>query len=159
MSELAKVAPAFIEMAHKIVWATAGTVDAKGRPRARVLHPIWEWNGNEIVGWIATNPTPFKRAHLKASPNMSLNYWAPDQDTCVAECRASWEFDDATRTRVWDLFKDAPAPVGYDPAMIPTFVGPTDEGFAALRLDPWKLRVFPGTMLLEGKGEVLTWNG
>ena len=32
-----------------------------------------------------------------------------------------------------------------------------DDAFAALCLDPWRLRVFPGTMLLEGRGDVLTW--
>ncbi len=26
-----------------------------------------------------------------------------------------------------------------------------------LRLDPWRLRVFPGSLLLEKRGELLTW--
>ena len=29
---LMEVAPAFVEMAHRIVWSSAATVDAKGRP-------------------------------------------------------------------------------------------------------------------------------
>lgn len=157
MNSLAETAPAFVEMAHRIVWCSAATVDAKGRPRSRVLHPIWEWDGSSLVGWIATGPTPTKRAHLEASPYVSLNYWAPDQDTCVAEGRATWAFDDATRTRVWNLFKDAPAPVGYDPAMIPNWNAPTDDAFAALRVDPWRLRVFPGSVLMGQGGDVLTW--
>ena len=157
MSELAAVAPAFIEMAHRIVWCSAATVDAEGRPRSRVLHPIWEWDGAKLVGWIGTGPTPTKRAHLEASPYVSLNYWAPSQDTCVAECRASWAFDDETRTRVWSLFKSAPEPVGYDPAIIPVWSSPTDDSFAALRVDPWRLRVFPGTVLLGKGGDVLSW--
>ncbi|MFP8880580.1 MAG: hypothetical protein AAEJ52_10800 [Myxococcota bacterium] len=41
--------------------------------------------------------------------------------------------------------------------MIPTWDGPTSERFAAMRVDPWRLRVFPGTMLLEQRGEILTW--
>jgi hypothetical protein len=40
MPDLATVAPAFVEMAHRIVWATVGTVDPAGRPRSRVLHPL-----------------------------------------------------------------------------------------------------------------------
>ncbi|MCP5055647.1 MAG: pyridoxamine 5'-phosphate oxidase family protein [bacterium] len=157
MTELAEIAPAFVEMAHQIVWCSAATVDSQGRPRSRVLHPIWEWTGRELVGWIATGPTPTKRAHLEASPHVSVNYWAPSQDTCVAECRASWHFDDETRTRTWNLLKNAPAPVGYDPAIIPVWNRPTDDSFAALRLEPWRLRVFPGTALIGQGGDILNW--
>jgi hypothetical protein len=159
LNKLEQVAPAFVEMAHRIVWCTAATVDAKGRPRSRILHPIWDWDAEKgsLEGWIATGPTPTKRAHLNASPYVSLNYWDPTQDTCVAECRATWAFDDETRTRIWDLFKNAPPPVGYDPAMIPVWDKPTSDSFAALRLDPWRVRVFPGTLLLEQRGEQLTW--
>lgn len=157
MSELAEVAPAFVEMAHRIVWASAATVDTRGRPRSRVLHPIWQWDGASLVGWIATGPTPTKRAHLEASPYISLNYWAPSHDTCVAECRATWAFDRETRREVWDRFRNAPAPVGYDPAIIPGWDGPTSETFAALRLDPWRLRVLPGSVIKGEGGQALTW--
>jgi hypothetical protein len=34
---------------------------------------------------------------------------------------------------------------------------PTSETFAVLKLDPWRLRVFPGTVLYGSGGEVLTW--
>lgn len=157
MSSLEEVAPAFVKMAHEIVWCTAGTVDARGRPRSRVLHPIWQWDGDRLTGWIATGPTPTKRAHLEASPHISCNYWAPTQDTCVAECRAEWAFDDATRQAVWDLFVQGPPPVGYDPAIIPGWDNATSEGFAALKLDPWRLRVMPGSVLLQGSGDTLVW--
>lgn len=157
MNTLAEAAPAFIEMAHQIVWATVASVDGKGRPRSRILHPIWEWDGAQIVGWVGTGPTPVKRAHLAASPYVSVNYWTPAHDTCVAECRASWAFDDETRTRVWDLFLNGPAPVGYDPAIVPGWDSPTSDAFAALRLEPWRLRVFPGSVLLGQGGNVLTW--
>ncbi len=157
MSSLKETAPAFVEMAHRIVWSSVATVDASGRPRSRILHPIWEWDGEHLRGWIATGPTPMKRAHLEVTPHVSINYWDPSQDTCVAECRATWGFDDETRREVWDRFKNTPAPLGYDPAMIPVWSEPSDDSFAALCLEPWRLKVFPGTMLLEGRGDVLTW--
>lgn len=155
--ELVDVAPAFVEMAHRIVWCTASTIDGQGRPRSRILHPIWEWDGERLSGWIATGPTPIKRADLARSPYVSLNYWAPDHDTCTADCRTQWFFDDETRTSVWNRFKDAPAPVGYDPALIPGWDAPTSDAFAALRLEPWRLRVFPGSVLLGQGGALLTW--
>ena len=157
MSDLAKVGPAFLDMAHQIVWCTAATVDASGRPRSRVLHPIWEWDGNALTGWIATGPTPIKRAHLDAHPYVSCNYWAPSQDTCVAECDAEWCFDMPTRERIWDLFANGPEPVGYDPSIIPGWENAASEAFAVLKLDPWRLRVMPGSVLLAGEGDVLVW--
>lgn len=157
MQELSTVAPAFVEMAHRIVWCTVATVDPQGRPRSRILHPIWQWDGSSLVGWIATGPTPTKRAHLAASPHASISYWAPSHDTCTAECRASWALDDATRAMVWDLFLHGPPPVGYDPGIVPGWGSPTADGFAALRLEPWRLRVFPGTVLLGQGGSVLNW--
>lgn len=156
MERLHDVAPAFVAMAHRIVWCSAATVDAQGRPRSRILHPIWQWDGERLHGWIATGPTPTKRAHLAAHPYVSLNYWTPSQDTCVAECRAAWAFDEATRRYVWDLFVNAPPPLGYDPAIIPAWTSPTADAFAVFRLDPWMLRVFPGSVL-SGQGTVLSW--
>lgn len=157
MHELTKVAPAFVEMAHQIVWCSAATVDAHNRPRSRVLHPIWQWDGSTLVGWVGTNPTPTKRAHLKASPHISLNYWTPSHDTCVAECQVTWRFDDETRTKIWNLFLNTPEPVGYNPTIIPGWTSPTVETFAVLCLEPWRLRVFPGSILMGQGGEVLTW--
>lgn len=158
MSPLTDIAPAFVDVAHRIVWATVATVDASDRPRSRVLHPIWEWDGARLVGWIATGPTPVKTAHLARHPYVSVNYWDPQHDIATAECHAVWHHDDDTCTRVWDLFANAPAPVGYDPRIVPPWAdGPTSPAFAVLQLDPWRLRVFPGTVLLRGVGEVLDW--
>jgi hypothetical protein len=159
MTDLAQIAPAFVEMAHQIVWCSAATVDASGRPRSRILHPYWEWDGTTLVGWIATGPTPVKKAALDRNPAMSLNYWTPTHDTCTADCATEWLPADEDRIRVWDLFKNGPAPVGYDPAIIPPWKdGPLSEGFVPLRLDPYRLRVFPGTVLLGQGGTVLTWH-
>src|SRR5262245_47921728 len=129
MNQLTEIAPAFVEMAHRIVWCTAATVDALGRPRSRVLHPIWPWDGERLVGWIATMPTRTKRAHLQASLFMSINYWSPSQDTCVAECRAAWVVDDDGRTRVWNLFLNAPPPLGYNPTIVLAWTSPTCDAF------------------------------
>ena len=76
----------------------------------------------------------------------------------MAECRADLIMDDDVRIWLWDAFKGAPAPVGYDPAIVPAWESPTSDSFAALRLEPWRLRVFPGTVLLGQGGDVFTWS-
>jgi hypothetical protein len=159
VTSLDRIAPSFVDMAHAVVWATVTTVDRDGKPRSRILHPIWEWDGTDLVGWIATVPTPLKRAHLEANPEVAVSYWAPTHDTCSAECIAQWYVDDDTRRSVWDKFANGPAPVGYDPNIIPQWAdGPTSPQFAALRLTPYRLRVMAGTVMTAGEGAPITWH-
>jgi len=159
MTPLEEIAPAFVEMAHSIVWASVATVDRNSRPRSRILHPIWEWDGTDLFGWIATSPTPVKHADLALHPDVSVSYWTTNHDTATADCSAQWFFDDETRIAVWDKFKNGPAPVGYDPAIIePWRDGPTSPAFAALHLTPHRLRVMPGSMMTDGVGSVLSWH-
>lgn len=157
MDELSAIAPAFIEMAHRIVWCSVASVGPGGRPRSRILHPIWQWDGERLTGWIATGRTGPKVADLERSPYLALSYWAPSHDTCTADCRAEWVTDDAGRKMVWDLFVSGPEPVGYDPKIVPGWDSPTAPAFAALRLEPERLRVFPGSVLLGQGGAVLRW--
>lgn len=154
-----KAANGFVAMAHKIAWATVATVDNHDRPRTRVLHPLWDFSDGVLTGVIATGPTPAKTADLANSPFLSCGYWSPDQDVCRADCKVEWAFDDATCVETWDRFKTAPAPVGYDPAIIPAWSeGPTSPAFAVLKLQPYRLRIMPGTLMTAGEGELLTWS-
>jgi hypothetical protein len=160
MPAFAEVASEFVEIAHTIVWATIATVDRDGRPRSRILHPYWEWDGQSLVGWVATMPTPIKRAHLAGSPYVSCSYWAPTHDVAIAECRAEIVEDDETRTRIWHLFKETPPPLGYDPGGIgvPGWDSPTSPAFAVLKLRPWHLRALRGTLFLQrGSGAAIAW--
>lgn len=157
MSSLATTAPAFVEMAHRIVWSIAATVDDDGRPRTRVLHPIWEWNGADLTGWVLTSPLSPKAAHLVTTPQVSFTYWAPSHDTCTADCDVEWEDAPEQRRAGWDRFAHAPEPVGYDPQIIPGWESPEAPAFGVLRLHPTALRVMPGTLLGGGPGELHTW--
>lgn len=158
MTPLPEIAPAFVAMAHSIVWASVATVDPDGKPRSRILHPMWEWDGTDLFGWVATVPTPLKRAHLAVHPDVSVNYWHPSQDTCAADCLVEWYTDDETRTAVWQKFAAAAEPLGYDPYIIPVWKdGPTSDAFAVWRLAPYRLRVMPAAVLTEGAGEPLLW--
>jgi hypothetical protein len=142
----------FVSIAHRVVWATVATVDRRGRPRSRVLHPLWVRDGDRLTGWVITRPTPLKRAHLARSPHASCSYWDPVHDTAVAECAAAWEHDPAVREDVWRRFLDAPAPLGYDFAQIfPD--GPQSDDAGFLRLDPWRIR----THRVVAGGPPLVW--
>lgn len=158
MNDLATTAPAFVDIAHEIVWASVATVDPQGRARSRVLHPIWEWDGTDLTGWIATNPSSPKRAHIDANPSVSCSYWAPSHDACVADCTAEWVTEDADVAAVWDRFSSAPLPLGYDPTIIPGWDSPASPNFGALKLTPWRLFVMPGSLMLTGQGERLIWH-
>ncbi len=159
MTSLDRIAPAFVAMAHSIVWASVATVDADSKPRSRILHPIWDWDGTDLFGWVATVPSPVKRGHLAVHPDVSVSYWTTTHDTCSAECLVEWYSDDETRAAVWQKFATAPAPVGYDPAILPFWAdGPTSDQFAVLRLAPYRIRVMPGTVLTQGVGEAQGWH-
>jgi len=157
MSRLSEVAPAFVGIAHRIVWCIAATVDPGGVPRTRVLHPVWEWDGDRLTGWVATSPLSPKARDLAATPSMSMTYWDASHDTCTADCDAAWEDSPGLRRAGWQRFVDAPAPVGYDPSLIPDWTGPDAAAFGVLRLEPRRLRVMPGTVMTAGEGELLTW--
>jgi hypothetical protein len=154
---LETVAPAFVEMAHRIVWATVGTTDTAGNPSTRILHPVWQWDGSTLTGWIATSPLSLKAKHLEVVPRMSVTYWHPNHDTCTASCTVAWESTDAERQAGWTRFAEAPAPVGYDPSIIPAWDSPSAPAFGIVRLEPIALRVQDGSAIAGGPGQRLSW--
>jgi hypothetical protein len=160
---LETVAPAFVEMANRMVYCTLATVDRRGRPRSRMQHTLWEWDGKSLVGWVGSIVTPIKRTHLVNNPYVSCSFWdgAEVYDTCTAECRAELLEDEASKREGWERFKSISPPLGYDPgAVFPEWAeGPTSPAWGVLRLEPWHLRVFPGEFPRSGgqKGQILTW--
>jgi hypothetical protein len=155
---LPEIAPAFVAVAHRIVWATVATVDSSGRPHTRILHPIWEWDGERLTGWIATSPSSPKARDLAFQSHVSLTYWDPSHDVATADCNTAWELGVDDKRAGWQRFVDGPSPVGYDPSIIPGWDSPESEAFGILRLEPQYLRVFPGSLLLRGTGDLLTWS-
>ncbi|MGH2611180.1 MAG: pyridoxamine 5'-phosphate oxidase family protein [Tepidiformaceae bacterium] len=140
------IAAEFDARVRRIVWCTVTTVDAKGRPRARILHPVWEGS----TGWIATGRDSFKAKHIAKNPYVSLSYWDQQHQQVYAECKAEWEDDPAERQRVWDLVKNAPPPVGYDPGLF-WQGGSTDPTFGALKLTPWRVELYALQDMMQGK--------
>ncbi|WP_433502400.1 pyridoxamine 5'-phosphate oxidase family protein [Pseudonocardia halophobica] len=137
MSTTASEFAEFVAIAHRIVWCTLATVDARGRPRSRVVHPLWtvEADGS-LVGRVTSRRSSPKSAHLAVHPYASCSYWDQQHDVAVAECHAEWDPEPA---RSWHLFTEPDPPVGFDPAAM--FAGgltSPDAGIVVLR--PWRLR-------------------
>jgi general stress protein 26 len=127
----------FMARVRRIAWATVATVDRKGRPRTRILHPIWEGT----TGWIATGRHTLKTKHLAKNRHVSLTYWDPQHEIIHVEATAEWDDNIEQKKRIWDLYKNTPPPLGYDPGMIWSG-GPEDPGFGLLKLTPWRIQLF-----------------
>ena len=138
------------EIVTRIVWSVVSTVDTAGRPRSRVMHPVWEIRPDLVEGVVATRPTPVKSAHLEARPFVTCAYWSPDHDAAFLDCHVRWEREVAARKAAWDRIAATPPPVGYDPA--PLWPGgPAGDDFAALTLRPYRIQVVRGAALAKGE--------
>lgn len=136
IANFSEIKDEFDSRVQRIVWCTVTTIDGKGRPRSRMLHPIWE----DSTGYIATGRESFKAKHIAKHPFVSCTYWDPEHKQVYAECKAEWVDEQAEKQRIWDLFKNTPMPYGYDPALFWPG-GPTDAGFGVLKLSPWRLEI------------------
>ena len=133
----------FLQSTSEIIWCTVTTVDTRGRPRSRVLHPIWQVIDGRPVGWVITGKTPVKARHLAANPYVACSYWSPAQNIVYADCVASWVEDAAVKQQVWDLFMTTPPPLGYDLSGF-GLDGPRNPIFTPLRLDAWRVQILRG---------------
>ena len=146
VSNFSDIEAEFIQRVHTMVWCNAATVDGKGRPRSRILHPIWEG----ATGWVGTHRHSHKSRHLDHNPHMSLAYVTNVFKPVYADCVAEWIDDLDTKKHIWELFKSAPEPLGFDPA--PTFISSDHENFGLLKLTPWRIDLvtFPSPSFEEG---------
>ncbi|NRQ32668.1 pyridoxamine 5'-phosphate oxidase family protein [Nonomuraea sp. NN258] len=148
VKEFAELQDDFETYIGDIVYATMTTVDGKGRPRARVLIPIWEVVDGRPVGWLATYRTPVKAAHLAGNPHTTFSYWTPRQNAVSVDAVAAWTDDLAVKRRVWDLYRTgSPRGAGYDLGNF--WRDPADPKLHVLRLEPWRVQVIRGRDLFS----------
>jgi general stress protein 26 len=145
-TDFARVRPQFEAYVGDIVYATMTTVDRRGRPRARVLIPVWEEVDGRPLGWLATYPTPVKEAHLAGNPHTTFSYWSPKQNQVAIDTVARWVEDPAARRRVWDLYaRTSPRGAGYDLGRF--WTSPDDPELRVLRMEPYRVQVVRGADL------------
>ncbi len=137
VASFAEIADELSARVRRIIWCTVATVDRRGRPRSRILHPIWEGP----VCWVATQRNSFKGKHIANNPYVSLTYFDREQQQQIyADCRAEWEDDPAEKRRVWQLYLDTPPPLGYD--LTPFFGGIDSPRYGLLKLTPWRIELW-----------------
>jgi general stress protein 26 len=135
VKSFADIAEAFVARAHQMVWCNVATVDRRGRPRSRLLHAIWDGES----GWIVTRRDCPKTREIAHDPHVSVAYVGDITKPVYADCLAETLDDPATKARVWELFRAAPPPLGYDPE---EFFGKADDPeFGVIKLTPWRVEV------------------
>jgi hypothetical protein len=146
ITDFSTIETEFIRRVHTMVWCSVATIDQKGRPRSRILHPIWEGS----TGWIGTHRNSHKSHHLEGNPHVSLAYIADVMKPVYVDCVTQWIDDLGEKQRIWALFKNTPPPLGYDPAH--DYISPDHENFGLLKLTPWRIDLvsFPAPSFEEG---------
>ena len=132
----AEIQAEFTARVNKMVWCNVATVNEQGRPRSRILHPIWDG----ATGWITTRPTSYKAKNLAVNPYVSLAYVSDIAKPVYVDCNTEWIDDPKIKQRVWDLLTNTPVPMGFDPE--PIYKSVTDPSFGVLKLIPWRLEVY-----------------
>lgn len=145
VASFAEIEEEFQKRIARIVWCTVATVDTRGRPRTRILHPIWEGS----TGWIATGRHSLKEKHLAGNPNVSLSYWDQQHQQVYVDATAAWVDGQPEKLRIWELYKNTPPPLGYDPGII-WRDGPADPGYGLLKLTPRRIELYSLQDLITG---------
>ena len=136
-TDYGEVAEEVVRRASKHVWCSFATVDRAGRPRSRVVHPVWEGPH----GWVGTFAGSHKEKHLAKTPYVSCAYVDAEEPLYV-DCAVTRIEDLETKQHAWDFIKrQKPEPYGFDPGMIWTD-GPGGANFGLWRLDPWRIEVY-----------------
>jgi uncharacterized pyridoxamine 5'-phosphate oxidase family protein len=147
VSNFSEIEAEFTARVRRMVWCNVATIDRHNRPRSRILHPLWEGS----TGWILTHRHSYKSKDLAHNPYVSLAYCAEVMTPIYADCLTEWVDDLDTKKRLWELAKNTPEPVGFDPAH--DFITYDHEGFGLLRLTPWRIALvsFPAPSHDEGQ--------
>ena len=116
---------------RKAVWCAVASVDARGAPRVRIVHPTWEGD----VLWVATGTGSPKFKQIAKDPRVDVQYLVSPPDFIHILCRGSAQIvtDAAEKKRVWSVFD-------YDLAQFWPG-GPTDANYALIGIRPVRVEL------------------
>ena len=136
----------FMRRVSAAVYCIMATVDPQGRPRTRIMHPVWEGSTSWAISW----PLSPKAKHLAPNPYSSLAYIQDTSKPVYVEATAQWITDRDEQWRVWELCKSLPPPLGFDPE--PHYGTIDHHYFGILKFTPWRIEL--GNL----GGEPLVWH-
>ena len=151
------IAAEFQSRVSRMVWCNVATVDDRGRPRSRLMHPIWDGP----VGWIGTWLTSVRAGHatrslkirqIERNPYASLAYVSEPLTPVYVDCHVEVIEDVEGKRPFCDLACSLPPPYGFDPTQF--FGGLADPRFGVLRLVASRIALveFPAP-----PGKVIVW--
>lgn len=122
------------EACKKAVWCAIATIEATTdgiEPRVRIVHPTWE--GDTL--WFATGPQSPKARHLRANPNIDVQYQVAPPEFVHVMVRGVAELisDQATKNHAWDA-------IDYDLTAFGS-TGPEDPNFLPVKITPTRVEL------------------
>lgn len=145
VSTFAEMQPEFMERVQQAIYCSMATVDLEGRPRSRIMHPIWDGP----IGWAISWPASHKAKHLQRNPYISLAYIYDRDKPVYVDAVAEWVDDLTEKHRIWELHKTTPPPLGFDPQ--PHYGSIDHPYYGLLRFSPWRIE------LASLNGEPIIW--
>ena len=137
IADFSEIEEKFLDYVNNYVYCNLATVDSQNRPRSRIMHPVWERSTGWVISWHKT----LKFKHIANNPHVSLAYFCHDFNHPVyVECKAEHETDRDEMWRVWEYFKVARKPMGFDPE--PQFGDIDHHQFGLLKLIPWRIELY-----------------
>ena len=136
-TDLGEISAELDRRLRRTIWCAFTTVDARNRPRTRLVHPVW----NGATGWLTTRTGTPKLDDIRANTAVSCFWWDPNHEQVTIDAHATVALSQAERQRGWDECAAPPEPYGFDPATIfPD--GPSDPGLTIVRLDATRIELW-----------------
>ena len=130
-----EIQPEFMARVSQAIYCSVATVDRQGRPRSRMMHPIWDGS----VGWVISWPGSHKAKHLENNPYVSLAYIQDFKKPVYVDAVAEWIDNEGEKHRIWELHQKTPPPLGFDPE--PHYGSIHHHYYGLLRFTPWRIEL------------------
>src|SRR5687767_14245645 len=135
VSKFEELQPEFMKRVSSAIYCSVATIDRMNRPRSRMMHPVWDGQ----IGWVISWPQSHKAKHLQGNPYVSLAYINDRDKPVYVDCQAEWIDEAREKERIWELHKNTPPPLGFDPE--PHYGTINHPYYGLLKFTPWRIEL------------------